>query len=162
MSESLISSLVVLFVVVLSTCLPWYIWYRIGKYAEDKHYKSIIEREKKYINLPFSSSDTVDASKAVAAVGMVSGLVVIGTDPFKRYIAGLMNLVGGRVSVFEAPLDRARRESILRMKKEAVKLGADEIVNFRMETMSISGSNGNAQGIVEVMTYGTAIKYKSG
>jgi uncharacterized protein YbjQ (UPF0145 family) len=93
-------------------------------------------------------------------MGLVTGGVVIGSDPFKRYIANLVNLIGGRVSVFETLLDRARREAILRMKERAAALRADEIVNFRMETMSLcSGNDAKPMGIVEVMAYGTAVRY---
>jgi len=113
---------IIFFVVVflLVTCIPLFIWYNIGKNAEVKHYESIRLREERMINLAFTPSDLVDSERQVEAVGMVTGQVVIGSDPFKRYMANLVNLVGGRISVFEAPLDRARREAILRMKEQAL------------------------------------------
>lgn len=138
---------------------PLFFWYKIGKYFEDKHFASIKEREARYNNLAFTPSDTIDEDRRVEAMMMVTGQVVIGSDPFKRYIASLVNLVGGRISVFEAPLDRARREAVLRMKEQALKIKADEVVNFRMDTMSVGGNNGQPMGIVEVVAYGTAIRY---
>jgi uncharacterized protein YbjQ (UPF0145 family) len=102
----------------------------------------------------------LDNERKVEAIGLVTGQVVIGSDPFKRYIANLVNLIGGRVSVFEAPMDRARREAILRMKEKALHLRADEVVNFRIETMSIcGGKSAQPLGIVEVVAYGTAVRY---
>ncbi|MBU1108419.1 MAG: YbjQ family protein [Candidatus Riflebacteria bacterium] len=146
--------------VLLVTVGPLYFWYKVGKHFENKHFADIIEREKKMINIAFTPSDTVDPERQVEAIGMVTGQVVIGSDPFKRKIASLVNLVGGRISVFEAPLDRARREAILRMKEHALNLKADEVVNFRMETMSIcGGKSAEPLGIVEVIAYGTAIRY---
>lgn len=158
--EDLLGIIIGIVAFLLVTCVPLFIWYKIGKHAEDKHFASIIEREKKMINLAFTPSDAIDPGRKVEAVGLVTGQVVIGSDPFKRYVANLVNLIGGRISVFEAPLDRARREAILRMKEQAIQLKADEVVNFRMETMSISGGrNSEPMGIIEVVTYGTAVRY---
>jgi uncharacterized protein YbjQ (UPF0145 family) len=141
--------------------VPMVFYYFIGKYFENKHYESIKSREARLINMSLIPSDFKDDDSRIAASGMVSGGVVIGSDPFKRYIASLVNLIGGRVSVFESLLDRARREAVLRMKERAEKINADAIINFRIETMSIcSGNDAKPMGIVEVMAYGTAIKYK--
>ncbi len=158
--ESLIDILVPLVFAVLLTVVPLYFWYRVGKHFELKHYASIKEREARFNSLPFSPSDTLDETRHVESMLLVTGQVVIGSDPFKRYIASLVNLIGGRISVFEAPLDRARREAVLRMKERAAKINADEVINFRMDTMSIGNSAGNEpMGVVEVVAYGTAIRY---
>lgn len=158
--EGLLEIIFTLIFFVVLTVVPLFIWYKIGKYSENKHYASIYRREEQLIGLPFTPSDTVDSTRKVEAIALVTGQVVIGSDPFKRYIATLVNLVGGRISVFEAPLDRARREAILRMKEHAVRMRADEVVNFRMETMSICGGKADQPlGIVEVVAYGTAIRY---
>ncbi|MFT6733724.1 MAG: hypothetical protein ACJAS9_001914 [Polaribacter sp.] len=39
-------------------------------------------------------------------------------DYFKRFLAGLRNIFGGRVVTYESLVDRARREAILRMKEK--------------------------------------------
>lgn len=152
--------IITIFIVVLFTFGPLAIWYWIGKHFENKHFESIKQREAKHIQMSLVPSDLVDREKPIEAMAMVTGGVVIGSDPFKRYVATLVNLIGGRISVFEPLLDRARREAVLRMKEKAAAIRADEVVNFRMETMSISGGkDGKPQGIVEVLAYGTAIRY---
>ena len=80
----------------------------------------------------------------------------MSVDYFKRFIAGLRNLIGGRVTSYESLLDRARREAILRMKQEAKDLGANLIFNVKFETASISKGRNNQIGAVEVYAYGTA------
>lgn len=158
--NDLFEILITLVLFLIFTVVPLYFWYKVGKHFENKHYASIKEREARYNNLAFTPSDTIEEGRHVEAMQLVTGQVVIGSDPFKRYIASLVNLIGGRVSVFEAPLDRARREAVLRMKEQALKIKADEVVNFRMETMSIgSSTTGESMGIVEVVAYGTAIRY---
>jgi uncharacterized protein YbjQ (UPF0145 family) len=95
------------------------------------------------------------------AAQLVTGSVVISSDYFKTMIAGFINLVGGRVVVYESLLERARREAILRMKEEAIAWGATQIVNVRMESATIGGGNNSSQqGIVsiEIIAYGTGIR----
>ena len=139
------------------------IFYVIGNHIEKNHYQSILERERQLNHIPHIPSQDIDPDRALLDLGMVTGSVVISSDKFKRFAAGLLNLVGGRVSAYESLLDRARREAILRMKREAVNVyGADAIVNFRLETMSICGgtSGDKSMGIVEVLAYGTAVAYR--
>jgi uncharacterized protein YbjQ (UPF0145 family) len=88
---------------------------------------------------------------------LVTGSVVISVDYFKRFLASLRTLIGGRVTSYESLLDRARREAILRMKEEASKLGADKVFNIKLETSSISKSAKGKVGSIEVLAYGTAL-----
>jgi uncharacterized protein YbjQ (UPF0145 family) len=88
---------------------------------------------------------------------MVTGSVVISVDYFKRFVAGLRKLVGGRVTTYETLLDRARREAILRMKERAKDLGAYIVFNVKIETASISKGRKQTVGSVEVLAYGTAL-----
>ena len=131
--------------------------YFFGKWAEKSHYKSIIEREKKFAELPTISTKKPLGSSTVANAELVSGSVVISVDYFKRVLAGLRNIFGGSVRSYETLVDRARREAILRMKESCDK--ADHIINLRIETSSISKGGKNKIGSVEVLAYGTAIYF---
>ncbi len=130
--------------------------YFFGQSAEKRHYRSIIEREARYNALPAIASryppDDINYRQA-----LVTGNTVISVDYFKRFIAALRNLFGGRVTSYETLLDRARRESLLRMKAHADALGASMVFNVKYETASISKGAGNAIGSVEVLAYGTAL-----
>ena len=134
--------------------------YVFGKIAERNHYKSIIERESKLLTLPTTSSkypigEAININKS----HLVQGNVVISVDYFKRMLAGLRNIFGGRVQSYETLLDRARREAILRLKESCPE--ADQIINLRLETSSIyKGQRGNI-GSVEILAYGTAIYFKT-
>jgi uncharacterized protein YbjQ (UPF0145 family) len=133
--------------------------YFFGQAAEKRHYKSIIEREKALHNLLCSSEKCLPDMGDVEGK-LVSGSVVISIDYFKRFVAGLRNLIGGRVSAYESLLDRARREAILRMKAEAQAYGAKSVWNIRLETSSIYKNSQGSIGSVEVLAYGTAIKFR--
>lgn len=129
--------------------------YLIGQAAEKRHYKSILVREKRLSQLPTVSSRMPPIGEQLDQQ-LVMGNTVISVDYFKRFIASLRNLLGGRVTSYESLLDRARRESLLRMKEEAEALGAKYIFCVRYETASISKGQRGTIGSVEVLAYGTA------
>ncbi|MCW8889067.1 MAG: YbjQ family protein [Sedimenticola sp.] len=130
--------------------------YLVGQYAEKRHYESIIKREQKLKNLPTIASRFPPPGKRLDQQ-LVMGSTVISIDYFKRFIATLRNLFGGRVTSYESLLDRARRESLLRMKEQANELGAEYVFNVKYETASISKGRNNTIGSVEVLAYGTAL-----
>lgn len=133
--------------------------YVFGQLAESRHFKSIIAREKETLSMPVMTLKTVPPQITHCNTQLVSGSVVISIDFFKKFVAGLRGLIGGRMRSYESLLDRARREAILRMKQDALKLGAKMIVNVRIETASINKNSSRKQavGSVEVVAYGTAI-----
>lgn len=130
-----------------------------GTWAEKNHYRSIRKREQGFLNLPAVTVKKVCDPGRVVQSQLVTGSAVISVDYFKRFLAGLRALVGGRIKTYESLLDRARREAVLRMKEEA--RTADMIVNLRIETSSISkGPRQKSVGTIEALAYGTAIRLK--
>ena len=130
--------------------------YFIGQYAEKRHYRSIIEREAEFNKLPAIASRYPPEDQPYKQA-LVIGNTVVSVDYFKRFIAALRNVFGGRVTSYESLLDRARRESVLRMKAQAKALGASLVFNIKYETASISKGAGYTIGSIEVLAYGTAL-----
>ncbi|MBN2823795.1 MAG: heavy metal-binding domain-containing protein [Campylobacterales bacterium] len=130
----------------------------VGSYLERRHYRSIRQREEEFLTLPTIALKTPLNSENIIQTRLVTGSVVISIDYFKKIIASLRNLFGGNVAAYETLIDRARREAILRLKESAK--DADEIINIRIETSSISKNTQNNIGAVEVLAYGTAIYRK--
>ncbi len=132
--------------------------YFFGRYAEKKHYRSILEREKKFLALPTTSKkSTGDDKQKISRCELVNGSMVVSVDYFKRILAKLRNFFGGNVQSYETLVDRARREAVLRMKESCQ--DADMIINLRLETSSITKGSGKQIGSVEVLAYGTAIYF---
>ncbi len=137
---------------------PILLGYIFGSIAEKNHYKSIQEREKKFMRLPTISLKTPLNPDNITRSRLVVGNVVISVDYFKRVLAGLKNIFGGNVTSYETLVDRARREAILRLKEDAK--GASEIINLKLETSSINKSAKGTIGSIEIFAYGTAIYRK--
>ncbi len=135
--------------------------YIFGQTAERRHFKSIIDRERKYKHILCFNERTLPAHTPPPEVKLVAGNVVISIDYFKRIAAGLNNIFGGRVRAYESLIERARREAILRMKEETEKLGGQAIFNVKLETASIYKGRGQQVGSVEVYAYGTAVINKT-
>ncbi len=151
--ESLINMVILLFLLTLG--------YFSGRILESRHYKSIEAREHDLLPLPaVTLKNALDPTRDIRSAQLVAGNAVISVDYFKRFLSGLRNIFGGRVTAYETLVDRARREAILRMKAEAPK--ADIILNMRVQTSSISKGKKDAVGTVEALAYGTAIRYVPG
>lgn len=137
--------------------------YFIGSHIEKKHFRDIREREATLKNFPVVSFNTMPDDWKVSRSDMVTGSIVISLDYFKRVIAGLKGLIGGRIKTYEPLLDRARREAMLRMTEEAQSQGYDAIFNVRLETSRLANAKRNGKGIagVEMLAFGTAVKFAS-
>ena len=139
----------ILFLVLLT------IGYVSGTILERKHLRDLRTREEQMVSLPTIMLKRPLHEEEIKEARLVGGSVVISIDYFKKVVAALTNLFGGRISTYETLVDRARREAILRMKEDAG--DASEIINVRIETSSISKNANRNIGAVEVLAYGTAI-----
>jgi uncharacterized protein YbjQ (UPF0145 family) len=137
--------------------------YFIGSWIERKHFKNIRDREAKAHGFPVVSFDTMPDDWKVDSSHMVTGSIVISLDYFKRVIATLKGLVGGRIKTYEPLLERARREAILRMTEEAQAQGYDAVFNVRLETSRLANARGDGKGTagVEMLAFGTAVRFAS-
>ena len=137
--------------------------YLIGSFIEKKHFQSIQKREDELHGFPVVSFDTMPDDWRVSSSDMVTGSIVISLDYFKRVIAGLRGLIGGRIKTYEPLLERARREALLRMTESAREQGYDAIFNVRLETSRLAnaGRDGKGTAGVEMLAFGTAVKLAS-
>lgn len=131
--------------------------YGFGRMAEQRHYRSIREREARYRQVLVFAARVPPEPERPRASRLVLGSVVISVDFFKQFVASLRSLLGGRLTTYEGLLERARREAILRLKEDAARHGARMVFNIRFETAAISAGGRNGIGSVEVLAYGTAI-----
>jgi uncharacterized protein YbjQ (UPF0145 family) len=132
------------------------IGYVVGRILEARHYRSIRAREQELRDVMVFASRFPPTLEPLRQ-DLVAGSVVVSTDYFKRVVAGLQSIVGGRLKSYESLLDRARREAILRMKAEARGLGSTMIVNVKFQAFSIPGRKPGSLVGVEMLAYGTAL-----
>ena len=135
------------------------IGYFFGRYAEKRHYKNIKKREQQTLHLPLVTYGAKQPLPNAHDSVLLIGEVVIANDYFKLIVAALRNLIGARIIVYESLLDRGRREALLRLKEQAIRWGATQVLNVRLETACLSNQNNNGGSVsIEVIAYGTAIR----
>jgi len=133
--------------------------YFVGSAIERRHFSAIRKREDRLHGYPVLTFENLPTDWRVESSDLVTGSVVISLDYFKRIIAGLRALIGGRVKTYEPLLDRARREALLRMTESAKSRGFDAVINVRLETSRLANATRNGEGIagIEMLAFGTAI-----
>lgn len=134
--------------------------YFTGSIIEKNHYKSIRKREINLYKFPcISSGKMIASSPRVKNAYLVSSSVVIACDTFKVFVASLKSFFGGNVSAVESVIDRGRREAILRIREQALRMRAKAIINLKIETVMLNSSRTKQAPRVCVTAYGTAIEY---
>ena len=134
--------------------------YLIGSLIESSHYRSLRRRENASKRFAAITFPTLPESWSVLESELVMSNVVVSIDFFKRFVAGLRALVGGRIRAYETLLDRGRREAVMRVKEEARDRGFHAVINLRLETARLATSSDRREGTagVEVLAFGTAVK----
>ncbi len=134
--------------------------YLLGSWVERRHFARIRRREQRARNFPVVTLRDPPEQWRVSGVGLVTGSAVVSLDYFKRFLAGLRSIVGGRLTSYESLLDRARREALLRMTESAHAQGYRAVINVRLETARLASTSRGGEGTagVEVLAYGTALK----
>ena len=134
--------------------------YFAGTFTEKRHLEDLDRRERLHREFVTATIAQVPSGHQVVEILLVSGSAVVSLDYFKRFLAGLRGIVGGRIRSYETLLDRARREALLRMREQAVAGGYSMVINVRLETarLASTASNGRGTAGVEVLAFGTALK----
>ena len=101
------------------------------------------------------------AGKEVQEFELVMASVVMGPSWIQIVIGGILSLFGGEISTFTKIVDWARREAKQRLREQVANKGFDDVINMRIETTVMSKIRGGKDKTtgVEILVYGTAIKY---
>jgi len=127
-----------------------------GRMNEARHFRTLQKREAELAHIIVSNIKQVPDGMRTSE--FVSGNMVVSVDYFKRIIAGLRGLVGGRINSYTSLIERARREAVVRMKLEAAEQGMTHISNLRIETASVYKNAKTGIGSIEAYAYGTALR----
>ncbi len=94
------------------------------------------------------------SGKELETLGLVKGSTIQTKNIGRDITQSFKTLVGGELKAYTQMMDDARALATKRMVEEAAALGADGIVNVRYASSAVM------QGAAEVITYGTAVKFK--
>lgn len=97
------------------------------------------------------TTDTVPGEDIDEALGVVRGNTVKARNVGRDITQSIRNITGGELKAYSELLTSARDEALERMVEDAESMGADAIVNVRLESSEI------ANGGSEVIAYGTGV-----
>ncbi|MFT6719213.1 MAG: hypothetical protein ACJAY8_001613 [Sphingobacteriales bacterium] len=106
------------------------------------------------MSMTLATTETIVNQEITEVLGIARGSTVRARNIGRDFFAGLKNIVGGEIEEYTKLLAQSREQATERMIHDAVKLGADAIVNVRYTTSMIT------QGTSEILAYGTAVKLK--
>jgi uncharacterized protein YbjQ (UPF0145 family) len=89
--------------------------------------------------------------RIVKHLGVTKGIIVRSRSIVGNIGAGFQALFGGNISLYTELCEKARDDAFNLMLEHAENLGANAIISMRYDANDI------AQGITEVLAYGTAV-----
>ncbi|MEP6993480.1 MAG: YbjQ family protein [Acidobacteriota bacterium] len=88
--------------------------------------------------------------RVTRTLGVVRGIVVRSRSIVGTVGASIQSLFGGNITLWTEMCERARQEAFELMARHAEQLGANAVIAFRYDANEV------AQGVTEVLAYGTA------
>ena len=89
--------------------------------------------------------------RVARTLGVVRGLTVRSRSVVGTIGAGLQTLFGGNITLWTELCEHARTEAYELMVRHAEQMGANAVIGMRYDANEV------AQGVTEVLAYGTAV-----
>ena len=103
-----------------------------------------------------TTTNEIAGFRVVRQLGVVRGITVRSRSVIGNIGAALQTLVGGNITLFTELCERARGEAFELMIQHAAELGANAVIAMRYDANEV------AQGVTEVLAYGTAVVVEPG
>ena len=98
-----------------------------------------------------TTTNEVAGYRVVRHLGVVRGLTVRSRSVIGNIGAGIHSLFGGNITIYTERAEKAREEAFNLMVEHAASAGANAVIAMRYDANEI------ADGITEVLAYGTAV-----
>lgn len=98
-----------------------------------------------------TTANGFDGYKIVRGYGVVRGIVCRSRSVIGNIGASLQTIVGGNITLYTELAEQTRRDAYELMIQHAAQTGANAIIAMRYDATEV------AQGVTEVIAYGTAV-----
>jgi uncharacterized protein YbjQ (UPF0145 family) len=102
-----------------------------------------------------STGNEIPGYRIVRSLGIVRGITVRSRSVVGNLGAALQTIVGGNISIYTELCEKAREEAYELMLQHAGAMGANGVVAMRYDANEV------AQGVTEVLAYGTAVQVEA-
>jgi uncharacterized protein YbjQ (UPF0145 family) len=98
-----------------------------------------------------STSFNIEGYRVSRNLGVVRGIIVRSRSIVGSFGAALQTIVGGNITIYTQLCEKTRNDAFDLMMGHATALGANAVIGVRYDATEI------AQGVTEVLCYGTAV-----
>src|SRR3954453_10303040 len=105
-------------------------------------------------NVIVTTANELEGFQISEYLGVVRGIVVRAQTIGQGIRGAFSSIFGGNIRAYEEVCEQARSEAFARMVEHAQERDADAIIAMRYDATEF------AQGITEVLAYGTAVKLR--
>ena len=102
-----------------------------------------------------STGNEIFGHRVVRPLGIVRGITVRSRSVIGNLGAALQTLVGGNITIYTELCEKAREEAFELMLQHAAAMGANAVLAMRYD------ANDVAEGVTEVLAYGTAVQVEA-
>ena len=102
-----------------------------------------------------TTANELSGYKVVQTFGVVRGITVRSRSALGNWLAGWQSWFGGRIGAYIHLAETARQEAFDNMCDHAASTGANAVIAMRYDANDI------ANGITEVLAYGTAVRVQA-
>jgi uncharacterized protein YbjQ (UPF0145 family) len=106
--------------------------------------------------LPVTTGNSFEGYRITEYLGVVRGIVVRAQTITQGIRGAFSSILGGNIRAYEEVCEGARQQAYERMVEHAQEREADGIIAMRYDATEF------AQGVTEVLAYGTAVRLGSG
>ena len=99
-----------------------------------------------------TTTPNVEGKQIVEYKQVVFGEVIAGANFMRAFFAGITDVIGGRSSVYERRISRARQDALKELEEKAYALGANAIVGVEVNYTTVG-----AKSMFMVIASGTAV-----
>lgn len=105
-------------------------------------------------SITVTTANNLEGYEIAEYLGVVRGIVVRAQTISQGIRGAFSSIFGGNIRAYEEVCEQARSEAFARLVEHAQDKGADAIIAMRYDATEF------AQGVTEVLAYGTAVKLR--
>lgn len=136
----------------------------VGTWTEKRHFRNLNDREQQASGMVESQSklfiEPYSVSGGQAPPMLICAETAVASDYFKNFLSAFRKFFGGEMRSYNSLMERARRETLMRLKEQARAGGYNAICNVRLEPADVGGTM-NKKAAVMVCILGSATAYHS-
>ena len=91
-----------------------------------------------------TTTPNIEGKRITRYYGIVSGETIVGANIFRDFFASIRDVIGGRSNSYEEVLRKAKDSALREMEEQAMRLGANAVIEYSVSRIVSLSSVGGA------------------